>query len=206
MRYKKRIQEHVSELQSTLFKIDAEKVQALSEKLNETMQNCKAIFVFGNGGCSSLAAHFCADLGKMMLLERNEHYRIFSLNDNIPSMTAWANDTGYENIFGRQLELYMQPGDLVFALSGSGNSPNVIEAVKYARKQNNFVISLAGFNGGKLAENSDICCLVPSHNMQIVEDIYGIILHAIYVTLRDSEAHITVVDESAIERPIPVEL
>jgi len=181
-----RIQMHLTELGSVLEKIDAEKLAQMTQKLQATMTAGKMIYIFGNGGCSALASHFCADLGKMMKLERNENYRILSLNDNIPSLTAWANDTGYENIFWRQLELFMRPGDLVFALSGSGNSKNVIEAVKYAREQGNPVVSFSGFGGGQLATLSDLSYVVPSQNMQIVEDAFGILLHGIFVGLRDS--------------------
>lgn len=187
MNYEKRIREYFVEFTPVLQQVDHKQIQALSAKINETMRRKKNIFVFGNGGCSTLAAHFSTDLGKMLKLERNENYRIISLNDNMSAITAWANDTGYENIFWRQLELFLQPGDLVFALSGSGNSENVVQAAMYAKKQDNFVISLAGFGGGRLAQNSDICCLVPSHNMQVVEDAFSVILHAIFVTLRDTE-------------------
>lgn len=180
------IRNYFTQIQKILDEVTENELQNIARKLNETMQAGHSIFIFGNGGCSSLASHFCADLGKMMKLEKNENYRIISLNDNIPSITAWANDTGYENIFWRQLELFMKPGDLVLALSGSGNSANVIRAVEYARQSQNTVISLAGFDGGKLAPLSDICYHVKSRNMQVVEDAFGIALHAIFVALRDS--------------------
>lgn len=179
-------QKYLSDLQQLLQQIDGTKIVKFAAQLKEAAQQGQAIYIFGNGGCSSLASHFCADLGKMMKLEKNENYRIISLNDNIPSLTAWANDTGYENVFWRQLELYMKPGDLVFAMSGSGNSPNVIHAVTYAREQKNFVMSFSGFGGGKLAPLSDLGYIVPSSNMQLVEDAFGILLHTIFVTLRDS--------------------
>lgn len=179
-------QQYLAELQQLLQKIDGQTIVKFAQRLKQAADQDQAIFIFGNGGCSSLASHFCADLGKMMKLEKNENYRIFSLNDNIPSLTAWANDTGYENIFWRQLELYMKPGDLVFAMSGSGNSPNVIKAVTYARECQNYVMSFSGFGGGKLAPLSDLGYIVPSSNMQLVEDVFGILLHTIFVTLRDS--------------------
>jgi D-sedoheptulose 7-phosphate isomerase len=179
-------QKYFSELQQLLQQIDLPTIIKFAQRLKEAVQPDQSIFIFGNGGCSSLASHFCADLGKMMKLVKNENYRIISLNDNIPSLTAWANDTGYENIFWRQLELYMKPGDLVFAMSGSGNSPNVIKAVTYAREHQNYVLSFSGFGGGKLAPLSDLGYIVPSSNMQIVEDAFGILLHTIFVALRDS--------------------
>lgn len=186
MKIAERIQKHLVELTTVLNEIDTKKLKQMTLLLLQTMEAGKTIFIFGNGGCSSLASHFCADLGKMMKLEKGQNYRILSLNDNVPSITAWANDTGYENIFWRQLELFMQPGDLAFALSGSGNSKNVLEAVRYATKQGNQVISFSGFDGGKLATLAGTSYVVPSHNMQIVEDAFGILLHAIFVGLRDS--------------------
>lgn len=177
---------YISDLQQVLQEMELSTIIKFATQLKETAQQDRTIFIFGNGGCASLASHFCADLGKMMKLEKNENYRIISLNDNIPSLTAWANDTGYENIFWRQLELYMKPGDLVFAMSGSGNSANVIKAVTYAGEHHNLVMSFSGFGGGKLAPLSDLSYVVPSSNMQIVEDAFGILLHTIFVTLRDS--------------------
>ncbi|MBN1348146.1 SIS domain-containing protein [candidate division KSB1 bacterium] len=174
-------------MQELLSHLDVKRIDDISRELIRAMQTAKRIFVFGNGGCSAHASHFCADLGKMMKLERNETYRILSLNDNMPSVTAWANDTGYENIFWRQLELHALPGDIAFAMSGSGNSLNVIRAIEYASAHKITTIGLCGFGGGKMAKLVDHGYVVPSDNMQLVEDAFGIILHAIFVALRDRQ-------------------
>ncbi|MCI0515654.1 SIS domain-containing protein [candidate division KSB1 bacterium] len=187
MNYTDCIQNHLQALQATINQMELATLHRLAGTLNAAMQQQAAIYIFGNGGSACLATHFVADLGKMLKLERNENFRIYSLNDNISVLTAWANDSGYENVFWRQLELYLRPGDIVFAISGSGNSPNVIQAVEYARNQGNFVMSLTGFGGGKLAPLSDISYVVPASNMQIVEDVFGIILHALFVALRDGQ-------------------
>ena len=186
MTYAGLVNEYTKALNEVLLQIDGREIEPIVMKLNETMRNGNHIYVFGNGGCSAHAAHFCADLGKMMKLEKNENYRITSLNDNMPSITAWANDTGYENIFWRQLELYMMTGDVAFAMSGSGKSANVIKAIQYAKDRGNHTIGLSGFGGGQLAQLADTGYVVPSHNMQIVEDAFGVILHTIFVALRDS--------------------
>ncbi len=186
MQIAERVKEHLVELTAVLGEIDSKKIEQMILELQKTMESGNVIYIFGNGGCSSLASHFCADLGKMMKLEKEQNFRILSLNDNIPTITAWANDTGYENIFWRQLELFLHPGDLVFALSGSGNSPNVLEAVKYASEQGNRILGFSGFGGGQLAAMADLDYVVPSQNMQIVEDAFGVLLHAIFVGLRDS--------------------
>ena len=185
MNYDTRLSNYFAELQKVLSEIDVQQIRVIADKLNAAMKNDQAIYIFGNGGGSALASHFCADVGKMLKLDRNENYRIFALTDNVPTMTAWANDSDYSDIFWRQLELYMRKGDLVFALSGSGNSPNVIKAVEFAKTQGGESIALAGFSGGKLAQVADNCYVVPSSDMQIAEDLFGIILHAIFVALRD---------------------
>jgi len=184
MNFSRQINQYFGDIKSVLQQLDPVSLQPIVTKIQEAMHQNHALYIFGNGGCAALASHFCADLGKMMKLAKNQNYRITALTDNMPSITAWANDTGYENIFWRQLELYLQKDDLVIALSGSGNSMNVIKAIEYARGQGHFTIGLAGFGGGKLATVADLCYVVPSHNMQVVEDVFGIILHAIFVALR----------------------
>jgi len=186
MSYAESIRQYNAGLGRLLTQFDADKIAAIAMRLNAAMKQESQIFIFGNGGCSALASHFCADLGKMMKLEKNENYRIISLNDNMPSITAWANDTGYENVFWRQLELFLEPGDVAFALSGSGNSENVIRAIQYASERGNHTLGLSGFGGGRLALMVATGYIVPSDNMQFVEDAFGVILHAIFACLRDS--------------------
>lgn len=180
------VKNYLDELRETVAKFDPEAIAYLVDKVRETQRNDKFVYLFGNGGCTANTMHFCCDMGKGLLYDKNEKFKIVSLNENIPLMTAWANDSGYENIFWRQLETFMREGDLVFALSGSGNSENVIKAVEFAKNQGNTVVALSGFDGGKLAQMADFCYIVPSNNMQVVEDAHGIILHSIFVALRDS--------------------
>jgi len=182
----KLIGNYLEELRETIAKFDHKAIGYFVDKIREAQSNDKFVYIFGNGGCTANSMHFCCDMDKGMLFDKNEKFKIVSLNENIPIMTAWANDSGYEDIFWRQLETFMREGDLIFALSGSGNSKNVIKAVDYASSQGNMVVALSGFDGGKLAQIADFCYVVPSQNMQIVEDAHGIILHSIYVSLRDS--------------------
>jgi len=177
---------YLKDLNETIEKFDANAIAHLANRIREAQDNDKFIFIFGNGGCVANSMHFGCDMGKGLLFENRERYKVLALTENISLITAWANDTGYEHIFWRQLQVFLHKGDLVFALSGSGNSVNVLKAVEYAKQQGNEVIAISGFDGGQLAQLADFCYVVPSNNMQVVEDAHSIILHSIFVALRDS--------------------
>jgi len=112
--------------------------------------------------------------------------KAFALTDNTPLLTAWANDTAYENIFAEQLENYLEPGDVAIGISGSGNSPNVLRAMQVARAKGAATIGLIGFGGGKLKDLVDIAVIVPSYNMEQVEDIHLLLEHVITTCLREA--------------------
>jgi D-sedoheptulose 7-phosphate isomerase len=105
---------------------------------------------------------------------------VLALTDNIPTMTAWANDSSYEDIFSEQLRNFVQPQDVAFAISGSGNSKNVLKALQVARKAGARTIGISGFQGGEMKSLCDICIVVPSENMQIIEDLHLAMAHAIF--------------------------
>src|SRR5882672_3051253 len=104
-------------------------IDGVAEVLMEAYENARMIFLFGNGGSAALASHLACDLGKGTVNGSGKRFRVLSLTDNVPLMTAWANDVHYEDIFAQQLENYLRPGDVAFAISGSGNSPNVLKAL-----------------------------------------------------------------------------
>jgi D-sedoheptulose 7-phosphate isomerase len=143
-------------------------------------QDC-ALYLFGNGGSAALASHAACDLGKGTSSPGKRPFRVMSLNDNVPLITAWANDTCYENIFAAQLKPFVRAGDLVLAISGSGNSGNVLSGLLAARELGAFNIGLTGFAGGKMETLCDSCIVVPSENMQQIEDSHVCIMHAIYL-------------------------
>jgi D-sedoheptulose 7-phosphate isomerase len=143
------------------------------------------VFTLGNGGSAANASHIACDLSKGCIRQDLPHFRVISLVDNVPLATAWANDTGYENIFAAQLENLLQPDDVVLALSGSGRSPNVIRAVRLARQRGAVVIGLTGYDGGLLKELANPCIIVPSDCMEQVEDTHLIIGHMLSTHLRD---------------------
>ena len=158
--------------------------QAMDKAITEILsayERGASIFTFGNGGSAALASHFACDLGKGILPSHNgqKRFRVISLADNVPLMTAWANDHGYEHVFAKQLENLIGSGDLVFAISGSGNSSNVLRALEVARFHRARTIGLTGFEGGKMKSLCDVCVILPSDNMQIIEDFHLSVTHAI---------------------------
>jgi len=161
--------------------------------LMQAYESSRMIYLFGNGGSAGLASHFACDLGKGTANGSGQRFRVLALTDNVPLMTAWANDACYEDIFAEQIVNFVRPDDIALAISGSGNSPNVLKALKVARDAGAFTIGLTGFQGGKMKDLCDLCMIVPSDNMQIIEDLHLSVAHAIFTALRgkirqDSEA------------------
>jgi D-sedoheptulose 7-phosphate isomerase len=144
------------------------------------------IFTFGNGGSAALASHLACDLGKGTIIGQNGHkrFRVFALTDNVSLITAWANDACYEQIFAQQLQNLIVPGDLAFAISGSGNSPNVLRGLELARESGVRTLGLTGFEGGAMKALCDVCVILPSDNMQIIEDFHLSVMHAISSAIR----------------------
>lgn len=144
----------------------------------------RMIYLFGNGGSAALASHFACDLSKGAANGSGRRFQVLAFTDNVPLMTAWANDSRYEDIFAEQLTNFVRPDDVAFAISCSGKSPNVLKALKAAREAGAFTIGLTGFHGGEMNELCDICLIVPSDNMQIIEDLHLSVTHAVFTALR----------------------
>jgi D-sedoheptulose 7-phosphate isomerase len=145
----------------------------------------RTVFFFGNGGSASTASHFVVDISKVAARGDAPRIRCVGLSDNVPSLTAWGNDSDYSRIFSEQLKILAQRGDVAVALSGSGNSPNVLEAVRAARELGVTTIGLTGIGGGKLKDLVDVAVVVPSNSMQHTEDVHVAILHLLTAYLRD---------------------
>jgi D-sedoheptulose 7-phosphate isomerase len=143
------------------------------------------IFIMGNGGSASTASHFVCDLAKNTRFEGLPHFRAIGLTDNMEIFSAYANDEGYENVFSQQLINLIRPDDIVIAISASGNSKNVINAVEEARKSGVTTIGFTGFDGGRLGQISDIHIHVNSHIIEHVEDIHLMLEHMIVRTIKD---------------------
>lgn len=161
-------------------------IEEATEAIFQSYEQGQTMFLFGNGGSAALASHFACDLGKGAVIHGNgeKRFRVLALTDNVPLLTAWANDICYERIFAEQLQNFIVPGDLVLAISGSGNSPNVLHALEVARTAGAINVGLTGFQGGKMKQLCDICIVIPSENMQIIEDLHLGVTHAIFSVIR----------------------
>lgn len=182
------IESYISELKNSINLLDKKAIAQVIEILMEAYKNERKVFIFGNGGSASIASHMACDLNKGTLAreydETEKRFRVISLTDNIPLITAYANDLSYEDIFIQQLRNLVDKGDVVIALSGSGNSQNVIKAVTYAKKFGAKTIGFLGFKtGGKLAKLVDQAIIVRSTHYGPCEDIQLILDHIITSTL-----------------------
>ena len=171
------IRSYLDRLLKTLDGMPVDDIARLSEMLYRAYGDGKQVFILGNGGSASTASHMAADLGKNTIGPNMRRFRIMSLNDNIPLLTALANDVGYENVFAEQLQNLIQPGDVLIAISGSGNSPNVLRAMEYAQSRSAETVGMLGFGGGKAAEFADLVLLVDSSDYGVVEDSHLIVNH-----------------------------
>lgn len=177
--------DYFAALCGTLARIDGGAVERLAGAVRRTRDAGGMIYTLGNGGSASTASHLALDLAKNVRRPDRPNLRVFALTDNAGLLTAWANDQRYEDVFAAQLEAVVRPEDLVIAVSGSGNSPNVLNAVRVAKEHGATTFGITGFAGGKLLGAADDCVIVPSDNMQLVEDGHLAITHALVVLLRD---------------------
>jgi D-sedoheptulose 7-phosphate isomerase len=166
------------ELETRVLKsLDVDAIDAVLTLLEDCLEKERTIYVFGNGGSSATASHFQNDFNKGISEHTEKKFRFVCLNDNVPTIMAIANDIGFEEVFRFQLEGKLHHDDVIMAISGSGNSANVINAVSYAKEQGCKVIGLTGYDGGKLKKMSDISLNVPVNSMQITEDVHMLFDH-----------------------------
>ncbi len=160
-------------------------IKEVIEKLIYARDHENTIFVMGNGGSGSTASHFVSDLLKTAIINNTKRFKAISLVDNIPVNSAWSNDMSYDCIFSEQLQNFLKKDDLVICFSGSGNSPNIINAIKYGKKNGAVCIGITGMSGGKLSELSDYTLIAPSHDMLIIESMHLLICHCIINAIRN---------------------
>lgn len=160
-------------------RLDLHSVQPVLEVLSAARQAGRKIFICGNGGSASIASHLSADLGKGASLGRDKRFQVVSLNENVAWMTALANDTGYENVFAEQMANLAAPGDVLIALSVSGNSPNIVKAVELANAGGLITIGLCGATGGKLSQLARHVIRVASDHFGHCEDAFMFLCHLI---------------------------
>ncbi|MCS7168584.1 MAG: SIS domain-containing protein [Gemmatales bacterium] len=166
-----------------MLNVNEGQIQQLADLIYDCYQHGRFVFLCGNGGSGANASHFCEDLGKGTLRREDldqdacKRLKVLSLTDNTPYILAWANDEGYERIFVEQLKNLASPGDLLIAISGSGNSPNVLRAVEWANQHGLTTFGCTGFDGGRLKTLAQYNLHVPVHDMGIVESIHLTIFH-----------------------------
>ncbi len=173
------------QVKEELLKKNVSQIIQISESVIEALRKGGKLLIFGNGGSAATASHFASDLSKGAICEGKPRIKAFALTDNIALLSAWANDSAYENAFAEQLENFIEPEDIAIAISGSGNSANVLNAVKLAKSKGATTIGFTGFDGGKLKDLVDIAIVVPSHCMEQIEDIHLLLEHMITTCLRN---------------------
>ena len=180
-------QTYKTDLLKAIDSIDLGKVGQAIDILREARDNGRAIFICGNGGSASTSSHFVCDMLKGASFKRERRFRIIALNDSLPTMTAYSNDVSYDCVFVEQLKNFAQPGDVVMAISGSGNSPNVLAAMEYGATHGCRTIAMTGRDGGKLAPLAELNIQVGHPHMGRIEDGHMIVAHMIAYYFMDAE-------------------
>lgn len=184
------ITEYLETINNAGLAVDRTVLSQVIDRLEEAYGKSQSVYVIGNGGSAANASHFAEDLAKGALRDDWEkRFRVHSLTDNTPFITAIGNDLGYDRIFKFQLRQFAEPDDVLVAISGSGNSPNIIEAVRWAREHDINIISFTGFDGGKLAPMSDLSIHVPLKDMCQSEAVHSVLMHLIVDLLRERLAN-----------------
>jgi D-sedoheptulose 7-phosphate isomerase len=177
------IEKYLSGLADVLTKLPRKPLLDIAAVIKQTRMDKRHIYIFGNGGSAATASHMACDFGKNTRMAAKPNMRVMTFNDNMPTLSAFANDEGYDVVFSEPLKSMAEPGDLVIAISGSGNSPNVLNGVKAAHEMGLTTIGLTGFAGGKLKDLVDICLVVPSNSIEQVEDTHLIVDHLLTIIL-----------------------
>lgn len=178
------IEWYFGEMKSVLDRIEREPIQRAIAVLHQARLDGRQVFIMGNGGSASTAGHMVCDLAKNTRHPQWPGYRVIGLSDNMAIFSALANDHGYENVFAMQLANLMNTGDVIVAISTSGNSPNVLRAVELANERGSTVIGMTGFDAGKLGRMVDVHIHVPSDCIEQVEDVHLMLEHLITRELR----------------------
>ena len=173
------INEYIVGLNTAAGAIPAAVLDEMIQVIAATHRARGRIFVIGNGGSAATASHFACDLGKNAVEPGKPRFKVIALTDSTPAITAYGNDNGYASVFKEQLVNLMEAGDVVLAISASGNSPNIIEAVTHARDNGATVLGMDGFGGGKLSQLAHHAITVPAHTYEQVEDLHMILTHMI---------------------------
>ena len=176
---------YLMEMAALLLELPGDEIDRAVELFWDNYQSGRRVVFCGNGGSAATASHLPADFQKNVYLHGLRPWECMSLVDSVPLLTAWSNDTEYAQVFAGQARTWLRPGDMLVAISGSGNSPNILAAVEAAHEAGAVTLGWSGFDGGKLAMLVQHSIVVPKHNMQMVEDAHMVLGHLIYTALRD---------------------
>ncbi len=179
------VRRYLDELQTLLSQVSETEVDNAIAILWDNYQSRRRVVFCGNGGSAATASHLPADFQKSITLAGNRPWECLSLVDSVPLLTAWSNDTEYAQVFAGQARCWLRPGDLLVAISGSGNSPNILAAVEAAHDCGADTLGLCGYGGGRLSQMARHAIVLHSHNMQMVEDAHLAIGHILFSALRD---------------------
>lgn len=190
LEFKHYTQHYFKQLQNTLESIDINEIEKLKELLSNLDKN-DTVYIIGNGGSAATASHMVNDFGIGLQRRNKLNISVVSLADNLATCTAIANDTGYENIFYLQLKDKLKPNDVIIAISCSGNSPNIMKAVEYAKELGSTIVGLSGFDGGDLREISTIKihAQTDKNAYGLVEDAHMVINHLLYSWFIDKDSN-----------------
>jgi D-sedoheptulose 7-phosphate isomerase len=179
------VDEYIANLKAELDQLPISQVKAVIGILKDARDRGSQIFIMGNGGSASTASHFVCDLLKNTRVDGFPPFKVSGLTDNMAVVSAFANDEGYENIFAQQLTVWLQPEDVVIAISTSGNSKNVIKAIETANRLGALTIGFTGYQGGELGNIVDLNICFPSNCIERIEDAHLILEHIICKVLRE---------------------
>ena len=177
MDYREEITNYFEKEKATLDAISKDDLNNLMNVLVQAKDEGRTIFIMGNGGSAATASHYVCDFNKGISLGKDKMFKFICLNDNIPTMMAYANDLSYGDVFVGPLKNFMQEGDIVIGISGSGNSENVVRAIKYANENGGVSVGITGYSGGKIKQMSKYNVHVPIDDMQITEDLHMVLDH-----------------------------
>ena len=199
---------YLNKFQDAIDRVDFRLLDTFISWLQEARLNGNQVFLMGNGGSASTASHFVCDLAKATRRPGWPSFRVIGLADNMAIFSAYANDEGYENVFANQLANLVRAGDIVVAISGSGNSMNVVNAVRLAKSMGARTVGMTGFDGGKVGQLVDLNVHVPSNQMEVVEDIHLMMEHMVTYALRQitltGSVEVEETQETAVEIPAPL--
>ncbi|MFH1739507.1 MAG: SIS domain-containing protein [bacterium] len=181
------VTKYFQDLSELLDRMNQAQIEDLVQAIFDAYKEGRFVFIIGNGGSGANASHLCEDLGKGTLsnFDKQKRLKVMSLTDNTPYILAWGNDEGYDRVFVEQLKNFASQGDLLIAISGSGNSPNVLRAVEWANEIGMATFGVTGYDGGQLGKMAQKNLHVPCDNMGLAEVVHEVIFHYLVEELKE---------------------